>query len=110
MVEREKPKLKGFIAEFVEFLNEYKVIGLAIAFIIGVAASALVKSFVDNIIMPIITVFVPGGAWRTATAQVGPFIFGWGPFLSDLIYFIIVALVVFIAAKKILKMDKVTKM
>ena len=100
----------GFIAELMEFLQEYKIIGLAIAFVIGVAATALVKSFVDNIIMPIITVFVPGGAWRTATAQVGPFIFGWGPFLSDLIYFIIVALVVFIVAKQVLKMDKVTKM
>jgi|SRR5271157_4493571 len=108
MVENEKPK--GFIAEFMEFLEEYKIIGLAIAFVIGVAATALVKSFVDNIIMPIITVFVPGGAWQTATVQVGPFIFGWGPFLSDLIYFVIVALVVFIIAKKVIRMEKVTKM
>jgi large conductance mechanosensitive channel len=106
MAENEKPK--GFIAEFMEFLNEYKVIGLAIAFIIGVAASALVKSFVDNIIMPIITVFIPGGGWKTATVQIGPFVIAWGPFLSDLIYFLIVALLVFIVAKKVLKMDKVT--
>jgi large conductance mechanosensitive channel len=100
----------SFISEFMEFLNEYKVIGLAIAFIIGVAASALVKSLVDNIIMPIITAFIPGGAWKTATVAIGPVVIAWGPFLSDLIYFLIVALVVFIVAKKVLKMDKVTKM
>jgi large conductance mechanosensitive channel len=103
-------KRMSFISEFMEFLQEYKVVGLAIAFVIGIAATALIKSFVDNLVMPIITVFVPGGAWRTATIQIGPFVFGWGPFLADLIYFVIVALVVFIAAKKILKMDKVTKM
>ena len=39
------------IKEFMEFLKEYKVIGLAIAFIIGAAASALVKSLVDNVIL-----------------------------------------------------------
>ena len=99
----------SFVSEFMEFLQEYKIIGLAIAFIMGVAATALIQSFVNNIIMPIITVFVPGGAWRTATIQIGPFIFAWGPFLSDLIYFIIVALVVFIIAKKVLRMEKVTK-
>jgi large conductance mechanosensitive channel len=98
------------MSEFMEFLQEYKIIGLAIAFIIGVAASALVKSFVDNLIMPIIAVIIPGGDWKIATAHIGPFVFGWGAFLSDLIYFIIVALVVFIVAKKVLKMDKVAKM
>jgi large conductance mechanosensitive channel len=49
------------MSEFMEFLQEYKIIGLEIAFIIGVAASALVKSFVDNLVMPIIAVIIPGG-------------------------------------------------
>ncbi len=55
------------MSEFMEFLQEYKIVGLAIAFVIGVAATALIQSLIENIIMPIITVFVPGGAWRTAT-------------------------------------------
>ena len=99
----------SLISEFKEFLYEYKVIGLAIAFIMGVAATSLIKSLVDNIIMPIITVFVPGGEWRTAKLVIGPFVISWGPFLSDLIYFIIVAFIVFIIAKMVLKEDKVTK-
>lgn len=99
----------GLVTEFKEFLYEYKVIGLAVAFIMGVASTALIKSLVDNIIMPVITVFVPGGAWRTAKIEIGPFVIAWGPFLSDLIYFIIVALVVFLIAKMVLKEEKVTK-
>ncbi|AKB77912.1 Large-conductance mechanosensitive channel [Methanosarcina horonobensis HB-1 = JCM 15518] len=50
------------IGEFKEFLYEYKVIPLAIALIMGITSTAFIKSFVDNIIMPIITPFVPGGA------------------------------------------------
>ena len=99
----------GMVSEFMEFLREYKVIALAIAFIIGVAGTALVKSLVDNIIMPVVTAFMPGGAWKTATIALGPIIIGWGPFLGELINFVIIALVVFIIAKKVMKEEKVTK-
>ncbi len=99
----------GLISEFMEFLKEYKIIGLAIAFIIGAAATTLVKSLVGNIVMPVITPFIPGGEWKTAKLIIGSIEISWGAFLSDLIYFIIIALVVFIAAKKLFKAEKVTK-
>ncbi len=95
--------------EFMEFLNEYKVIGLAIAFVMGAAATALVKSLVDNIIMPLITPFIPGGAWKVATFTVWKWVIGWGPFLGELINFAIIALVIFMIAKYLLKEEKVTK-
>ncbi len=96
-------------SEFKDFLYEYKVIPLAIAFIIGIASTALIKSFVDNVIMPIITPFIPGGAWRTATVDLGPIVISWGAFLGELINFTIIAFVVFIIAKKVLKEEKVEK-
>ena len=99
----------SMIKEFMDFLYEYKVIGLAIAFIIGVAATALIQSLVNNVLMPIITFMIPGGSWQTATVTIGPIVISWGKFLADLIYFIIVALVVFLIAKKVLKEDKVAK-
>lgn len=86
--------MKEFVKEFKEFLKEYKVIGLAIAFVIGIAATTLVKSLVDNIVMPLITPFIPNGAWEQAKLVLGPFVIGWGPFLSALINFIIIALAV----------------
>lgn len=95
--------------EFMEFLREYKVIALAIAFIMGFAATALVKSLVDNIIMPLVTAFIPDGAWKTATFALGPVVIGWGAFLGEAINFVIIALVVFLVAKKIMKEEKVAK-
>lgn len=99
----------GLMSEFKEFLYEYKVIPLAVAFIMGIASTALIKSFVDNIVMPIITPFVPGGAWKTATVALGPIVLSWGAFLGELINFVIIAFVIFIIAKKVLKEEKVTK-
>jgi len=41
------------IKDFLEFFKVYKVIVLAIAFVIGVASTSLIKSLVDNVIMPV---------------------------------------------------------
>lgn len=97
------------LKEFKEFLKEYKVIGLAIAFIMAVAATTLVQSLVNNIIMPIVTPFIPGGAWQQATFNLGPIVISWGAFLSSLINFIVLAFVVFLLAKYALKEEKVSK-
>ncbi len=97
------------MSEFKEFLQEYKVIGLAIAFIMGVAATTLIQALVNYIIMPIITPFIPGGAWQSATFKIGLVVISWGAFLAAVINFIIIALVVFIVAKKFFKEEKVAK-
>jgi large conductance mechanosensitive channel len=97
------------LKEFFEFIKEYKVVGLAVGIIIGLAATALVKSVVDNIIMPIVTAFIPGGAWREASLQIGSIVIKWGAFLGDLINFLIIAFVVFVIAKFVLREEKVAK-
>lgn len=99
----------SMVKEFMDFLYEYKVIGLAIAFIMGMAANQVVKSLVDNVIMPVVGALIPGGEWQTAKLAIGPIMIGWGQFLSDIIYFVIVAIVIFLIAKKVLKEDKVEK-
>ena len=92
-----------------EFLNEYKVVGLAVAFVIGAAATTLVQSIVNNLIMPLITPFIPGGQWQKATFVLGPVVIAWGALFGALINFVIIAFVVFILAKKLLKENKVSK-
>lgn len=99
----------GIWKEFSDFLKEYKVIGLAVAFIMGAAVNDLVKSLVNNIIMPLVEPLLPEGGWQSATAAIGPFVFGWGAFLAALINFVIIALVVFMIAKKVLGEQKVAK-
>ncbi len=88
-----------------KFLKEYGVIGLAIAVIIGVQAGALVKAIVDGLLMPLVGMVLPGGDWQTM--MVGPF--AVGIVLAALINFIIVAWLVFIFAKKVLKEETVAK-
>jgi large conductance mechanosensitive channel len=97
------------LTEFIDFLKQYGVVGLAIAVIIGGKLNTLISSTVDGILMPFVTFFIPGGAWRTATLDIGPFHFLLGPFFGALIDFIIVAFMVFYFAKKILKEEKVSK-
>jgi large conductance mechanosensitive channel len=99
----------GFISEFKEFLNEYKIMALAIAFIMGVALTALVQSLVNDIVMPLVTPFMPGGGWKIATFTIGPITINWGSFLGAVINFVIIALVIFVIAKFVMKEPKVTK-
>jgi large conductance mechanosensitive channel len=97
------PKPSGFIAEFKEFLDKYGVVGLAIAVIIGGAAGKLVSALVADILMPIITFFIPGGAWREATLVLGPIVLLIGDFVGAIIDFLIIALVVFMLMKQLEK-------
>ena len=97
------PAPTGFIAEFQVFLSKYGVIGLAIAVIIGGAAGKLVSSLVADILMPVVTFFIPGGAWREATLTVGPIVLMVGSFIGNVIDFLIIALVVFLVMKQLEK-------
>lgn len=96
---------KGFIEEFMEFLKNYQVIGLAVAVIIGAAAGKMVTAMVNDIVMPIIAVLVPGGDWKTSVLQVGPAKFLVGDFVGAVIDFIVIALVIYLVVKFIMKGD-----
>jgi large conductance mechanosensitive channel len=95
--------------EFMTFMKQYGVIGLAIAVIIGAKATALVTALVDGILMPIVTFFIPGGAWRTATVNIGPVRLLLGPVLGAALDLLIVAWLVFWISKRILKEETVAK-
>lgn len=100
---------QGFSQEFMDFLNKYQVIGLAVAFVIGTAATKLVNSTVADIIMPVIGVLVPGGDWRLATLDIGPMKFMIGDYIGAIIDFVIIALVIFLLVKYIMKGDTTKK-
>lgn len=93
------------MSEFMKFLKEYGVIGLAIAVIIGVKAGELVKAIVDGLLMPLVGMVLPEGGWQTWA--LGPFQIG--AVLGALINFVVVAWLVFLFAKLVLKEKEVTK-
>jgi len=94
---------RGFNDEFMEFLKKYQVIGLAVAVVIGTAATKLVNSTVTDLIMPLVAVVTPSGNWKAAVLEIGPLKFLLGDYLSAIIDFMIIALVIFLAVKYLMK-------
>ncbi|MCQ5377443.1 MAG: MscL family protein [Candidatus Methanomethylicia archaeon] len=94
------PAPKGLMNEFKAFIKNYKVMGLAVAFILGLYLGALTQSLVKDILMPLIGLAIPGMSdLATLAVPVGNQIFGVGNFLVAVITFIIVAFVIFILVK-----------
>jgi len=99
----------GMMGEFSDFLKKYQVLGLAVAFVIGAAATKLVTAVVGDVIMPIVAVLIPGGDWRASVLQIGPIKFLIGDLVGAIIDFLIIALVVFLIVKVIMKEDATSK-
>lgn len=109
-------KAKGFITEFKEFAMKGNVVDLAIGMIIGSAFTSIVNSLVKDIITPLIGsitggldfselfISLDGTHYATlAEAQAkGAAILAYGNFITAVLNFLIVALVIFIVFKKIL--------
>ena len=95
--------------EFTQFLKNYGVIGLAIGVIIGGKANELVTSVVNDLLMPLI--FQP--ALRAANVDdIRKLSYNgilYGKVIGTSIDFIIVAFVIFMFAKHVLKEEAVTK-
>ena len=93
--------------EFFDFLTVFGIIGLAIAFVIGQAVSKVVTSFVKDIIDPTIGLFLPGSLNNMSATVIGiygvPSEFKYGDLISNIIEFIIIALLVFLAYKVLSK-------
>ena len=86
--------------EFKEFIKKQGVVGLAVGFILGGAVSSVVSSLVNDIVNPIVGLFtgVTGGLenWKVI---LGPATISIGNFISVMIDFLIIALVVFYSIK-----------
>lgn len=97
------------IKEFIGFLKQYGVIGLAIAVIIGGKANELVSSIVNDLLMPL--VFQP--ALKAANVDdIRKLSYNgilYGKVVGTAIDFTIVAFVVFLIAKVVLREEKVSK-
>ncbi|HEX7033035.1 MAG TPA: MscL family protein [Nitrososphaera sp.] len=95
---------KNIIHGFVDFLKTFGVIGLAIAFVIGAASSSLVTSLVQDIVNPLIGLFLPSGNLEQMHVNATgvsdtPSQFRYGHLISETIDFLIIAFIVFLAYK-----------
>jgi large conductance mechanosensitive channel len=100
------------LAEFRAFLLKTNALALAVGVIIGLAAGAVVTSLVNDVIMPPIGMLLGGVDFSELKIVLQPATGGdpttevairWGAFLNTLINFVIVALVVFLVARSLVK-------
>lgn len=107
------------IQEFKDFIAKGNVMDMAVGIIIGAAFTAIVKSLVDDLINPIIGLFlggvdfanmyavisgeVPEGASLDAAREAGAAVFAYGSFIMAIINFLIIAFVVFLLVRYVNK-------
>ena len=97
------------ISGFINFIRKQGIIGLAVGFILGGAVSKIVAALVEDIINPILGVVLGrAGTLATAALTFGPVEILWGHFITVLIDFLVIALVVFYGVK-VLHLDKLDK-
>jgi len=91
------------LREFNSFLKQHNVIGLAVAVVIGAAVGKLVSALVADLIMPVIGALTPQGNWRETVLQVGNIKFAIGDFIGAFFDFVIIAAVVFLLVKSLVR-------
>jgi large conductance mechanosensitive channel len=101
------------VREFREFLLKQNALALAVGVIIGAAIGKVVTSLVSDMLMPVISLALPSGEWRAAkivlSQSVGPDgkevvnAINYGAFIGTIIDFAIVALVVFLIVRQLIK-------
>ena len=103
--------MKKFFKEFKEFINKGNVLGLAVGVIIGGAFSTITSSLTNDIIMPIVSIFLGGVDFSSMSVALptfyalaedaAPNTLNYGNFISAVINFLILALVVFCIVKTV---------
>ena len=98
--------MKKFLQEFKEFAMRGNVMDLAVGVIIGGAFSAITTSLINDIVMPIIGIFVSESSFADLSVTVGHAEITYGNFIQAVLNFVIMAFVVFCMVKAINKLSR----
>ncbi len=101
--------------EFLDFIRTQGVVGLAVGLVLGGATSILVKSLVDNVVMPPLGLLlgsaegIKGLVWSFGSVSSGKqAVLHYGVFLNDFINFLVIAIVIYFIIR-LLRFDKIDK-
>lgn len=101
-----------FLQEFGEFINRGNVVELAIGVAVGGAFTTIVKSLVDDIIMPLASLMAGGLDFSTLSIDI-PNVFGvdstahiaYGNFLQNIVNFLLIAFTVFVLVRTLNRLN-----
>jgi large conductance mechanosensitive channel len=83
------------LRDFKDFLMRGNIVTLAVAFVMGVAFAAVVNSFVNDLVMPIIAMIIGKPDFSNLTFTINDAVFRYGSFITAVITFIAIAAAVF---------------
>ncbi len=98
--------MKNFLAEFKTFALRGNVVDLAVAVVIGAAFGKIVSSLVDNMIMPVVSLFLGVVNLSSLQLDLGISVIQYGVFLQSVLDFVLIALAVFSIIKLINRYKK----
>lgn len=98
--------MKKFFSEFKTFAMRGNVVDLAVGVIVGGAFSSITTSLINDIIMPIIGIFVSENSFSDLSLTVGSAVITYGNFIQAVLNFLIMAFVVFCMVKAINRLHK----
>ena len=98
--------MKKFLQEFKDFAMRGNVMDLAVGVIIGGAFSAITTSLIDDIIMPLIGIFVSEASFADLSVTVGNAVITYGNFIQAVLNFVIMAFIVFCMVKGINRLSR----
>ena len=109
--------MKSFVKEFKDFVQRGNVVDMAVGIVIGAAFGTVVKSFVQNVLMPPIGLLLGGtdfsnlfillkegtkpGPYPTlkAAQEAGATVLAYGQWINDIVNFLIIAFAIFLVIK-----------
>lgn len=129
MADEEKKEKKGFWKEFKEFITRGNILDMAVGIIVGGAFTAIVNSLCNNILKPIINWILAAIIGTDSLTDVYTFLktatmvdettgetvidlansiyIDWGTFINAIINFLLIALVLFLIIKALIKVQQV---
>ncbi len=103
---KEVKELKEFSTEgFVKFLKKYSVIGLALAVVIGGAVNKLTDAIATGLLTPFVSLLLPKDSFQNLSFTINGSIFQIGLVIDALLNFLIIAFVIYMAVKVLVKED-----
>lgn len=93
--------MKKFLEEFKAFAMRGNVMDLAVGVIVGGAFSSITTSLINDIIMPIVGIFVSEASFANLSVSVGGAVITYGNFIQAVLNFVILAFVVFCMVKAV---------
>ena len=83
------------LKEFRDFLMRGNLVELAVAFVMGLAFAAVVNSFVNDLVMPIVAMIIGKPDFSDLTFTINDAVFRYGAFLTAAVTFVITAAAIF---------------